>query len=503
MFSFYLLDDPSFYHMMIALSDTINNSPPLYFVLGWVWAKIFSSSELSLRIFSCLGFGAGCVTLWITLRRTYDFWSATLSTAAVFGFSTYILYQVAEARFYGLMLFTCSLGLLHFDVLCKKDDTSKSVMLSTILVHAAMIQTHLFGFLYSGAILLALIIRDKYFSSLRPKIYMAVLIGWSTFLPWIGPFLNQYELARPRGWIPPPKLHYLIESVSLSQPFLNILLVLSGFLLLANLAKLVRYRSTLRFSTSESVKWTQTTRAELPLFVLALGFLAVPVFAWVYSHTIEPIYVGRYMIPAQLSLAILLAALFSRILFLLNQFLKTRLGSWKGFRTIHILQNLSLTTLFFYLLYGPITYAAQYPQEPLPGTGDGKFGYTDLPIAMEFSHPFIKRLHYSPERHRYYFILDWELAEKIDSGLFPPGEYKNMSALKRNYPEVFQNHVIQGQQFLEKFKRFLVVNVDRCTFENMICHRWFEVRIKKDPRYQWRQLGRLSFMSLILVERKE
>src|SRR6478672_13132882 len=55
--SFYLLNDRSLPHMLVAWSDKFNQAPPFYFIIGWLWDKVFGSTELSLRLFSSLSIG--------------------------------------------------------------------------------------------------------------------------------------------------------------------------------------------------------------------------------------------------------------------------------------------------------------------------------------------------------------------------------------------------------------------------------------------------------------
>ena len=162
LYSYYFLADQSFTHMMAAFHDKINNTPPLYFVLGWLWAKVFGSSELSLRLFSSLGTSFACLIVWITLRRTYNFWSASIGTLAVFCTSELILSQNAEARMYGLFVAFCALGLLLYDVINKNLKCSWSIIWGNFFTHAAIIHTHLFGPFYSGAVLVSFLLRDRY-----------------------------------------------------------------------------------------------------------------------------------------------------------------------------------------------------------------------------------------------------------------------------------------------------------------------------------------------------
>ena len=46
-FSWFFLADPSFSDMWSAFNDKINNTPALYFILGWVWEKAFGDAEVS------------------------------------------------------------------------------------------------------------------------------------------------------------------------------------------------------------------------------------------------------------------------------------------------------------------------------------------------------------------------------------------------------------------------------------------------------------------------
>lgn len=146
LYSYYLLADPSFTHMLGAFHDKINNTPPLYFLLGWLWARVFGSTELSLRLFSSLGMCLACGIVWITLRRTYNFWSASIGTLGVFCVSDIILSQNAEARMYGLFLALCSFALLQFEINNRISKDSWKIFISNACIHAAIVNTHPFWF---------------------------------------------------------------------------------------------------------------------------------------------------------------------------------------------------------------------------------------------------------------------------------------------------------------------------------------------------------------------
>ncbi|GET35664.1 glycosyltransferase family 39 protein [Microseira wollei] len=499
LFSYYLIADPSFAHMMSAFSDKINATPPLYFILGWFWAKLFGSTELSLRLFSSLGICIACATVWIMLRRTYNFWSASIGTLGVFCTSDMILYQNAETRMYGLLLAVCSLALLNFDILNKKSKCSWNLIISNIFIHAAIVQTHIFGILYSAAILFTFILRDKYFNVFRPKIYLSIGLSWLSLILYIPAFLNQADAGKPRTWYAIPELADLLINligVSSSSYLLFIffsLILISGCQFMFDPDPSARHE----FKTSrQNLQYSN----EFSLLIFAFVFLAVPVFVWIISLTIKPIYWYRYMIPSTLSWSILIAYLASCII---SPGVRVRLNifNWEIFRFLFTKKtSILLLTLATILLVNPILYGKNLSKEELPGSNDDKYGYKELPIVTQISHDFIKRIHYSPNRSRYFFILDWQSAVDNSSGRFTPGEYKNLDALKRNYPEVFQNNIILSQDFLKMYNRFLVLDYlnynQKCTLEDFFCPRWLEMRILNNSSYKVTSIGDIKVTTI-------
>ena len=232
--SFYLLSDSSFKHMMLAWGDTFNQAPPLYFMLGWLWSQIFGITELSLRIFSSFTICIAFTIVWITLRRTYSFWVASIGVLGIFCLSPLIFYHNAEVRMYGLFSAACALGLLQFDNSNRENGDTWQNLIRNTLVHAAIVLTHLYGLFYSGAILVALLLRDRYFSTWRLKLYASVALGWLALVPCIAPLLNQsdnsakwFSIVSASNLIeyfnPSPKFSFLIVYLVAISIFLNLL----------------------------------------------------------------------------------------------------------------------------------------------------------------------------------------------------------------------------------------------------------------------------------------
>jgi uncharacterized membrane protein len=115
LFPYYLIEAPTLGAMFKAYNDKINNTPVVYFFIGWLWAQMFGASELSLRILSSLTFCLALTVTYALLIKRYHYIASALGTASVFGLSIMVLDQNAEARMYGLYLAFVALALLLFD----------------------------------------------------------------------------------------------------------------------------------------------------------------------------------------------------------------------------------------------------------------------------------------------------------------------------------------------------------------------------------------------------
>jgi Dolichyl-phosphate-mannose-protein mannosyltransferase len=500
LYSYYLLADRSFTHMLGAFHDKINNTPPLYFILGWLWARAFGSTELSLRLFSSLGMCIACVTVWVTLRRTYNFWSASIGTLSVFCTSELILSQNAEARMYGLFMAVCSFALLLFDINNSSSKSSRWIICSNACIHAAMVHTHLFGLFYSGAILCSHIVIDRYLKIFRPKLYLSIVLSWISLILYIPSFLNQADAGNPRTWIPIPVLKDLIDLL-IFTPSSFLKLVILPLLILVSGLSIIFYKTEEPQTSEQERQNQQNLDAEKHILIFSYAFIVVPVLIWIISRTVKPIFIDRYMIPSTISWSILLSYLCSRIVYNI------------AINFLAIAQKvILLLALTAVLLVYPITYANSLPKAQLPGLNDNKYGHKDLPIVVQSSHDFLQRLQYSPYRNRYFFILDWQAAVDSSSGLFPTQEYKHLKALKRNYPELFQN-ITKSGNFINKYQRFLVLDdvnyTKKCKieprWENISCPRWLEMRILNNPTYKVKALGKIEFKKnqMLLIEKIE
>ena len=146
--------DTTLGEMFASVKDTIIAMPPAYFARLWPWSKAFGTSEIALRMFSCLCMCLAWFFCWRLLRTSCS--RATAATASLAGMfiTKEITSNNAEARGYAMYLAAYMAAGLFF-VLSWGQATSARVAIGAFLAHAALVTTHYVGCLYSGALILS------------------------------------------------------------------------------------------------------------------------------------------------------------------------------------------------------------------------------------------------------------------------------------------------------------------------------------------------------------
>ncbi len=103
-FSWTLVTDPSFRHMLHALHVAAESPPGLYHMLARGWLAVAGHSVLALRLFSTFAVVVALITIWTTLRRAFSLRATALGVLTVFCTSAMMLLHSAEARFYPLFV---------------------------------------------------------------------------------------------------------------------------------------------------------------------------------------------------------------------------------------------------------------------------------------------------------------------------------------------------------------------------------------------------------------
>jgi mannosyltransferase len=93
-------------HMLSALPNS-ERTPPVYYVLAWLWSRVFGTSEVGLRSLSALA-GSGVVLLAYLIAKRVAGERAGLIAAALTAVCPILVWYSQEARSYELLVFLCA-----------------------------------------------------------------------------------------------------------------------------------------------------------------------------------------------------------------------------------------------------------------------------------------------------------------------------------------------------------------------------------------------------------
>ena len=218
------------------------STPPLYYVLAWVWAKAFGTGEAGLRSLSAL---AGVGTIPVAYMSGCDLVSRAtgLLAAAFTALSPFLIWYSQEARAYMLLGLLCGLSFLFF-VKALREPTTRNVGWWAACSSLALL-THFFaGFVVAPeAVWLLAALRSR-----RVLIAVAVVaVVQAALIPLLVTYVGHPLL----GWIKQYPLSVRIEQVPvafglgtlyLDGTLSNQGLLIGGLIAVRGGARLVRRR---------------------------------------------------------------------------------------------------------------------------------------------------------------------------------------------------------------------------------------------------------------------
>ena len=201
-----MVHETSCKQMLAALRDTINAMPPTYFVCLWLWSKPFGTSELSLRMFSCLGICLAWPLCWLPAADILH---------AVHGVDRDLDHDAWQSgasllQHRGTLLRAVP-GRVHrrrplFRALCPKRH-SPWVGGGSFLAHATLVTTHYIGVLYSGALIMGAVVAWRITRYAGHEVLCAWSCGGASLCLLDMPFLlDQRALGTEGNWLKPPDL---------------------------------------------------------------------------------------------------------------------------------------------------------------------------------------------------------------------------------------------------------------------------------------------------------
>jgi len=503
-FSWTIVTDPSTVHMLRAIAGGAEAAPPLYHLGARLWLLLAGQSELALRLWSSLGFALSLVILWRVLRRGYAPATAVLAAVAAFCASPLLWYQNGEARFYGTFMLVTSLALAATDAAARPSAGTPAraqTLLALAASHSALVLSHPFGFLYSGALLGGMLGYDVARPlragplMLRWRSYAAIVAGWTVFALWLPAFLTQADLGRPHTWISVPTMDALRDSYGTRavRQLWTVVLAVAVVLWLARVVAAPRAANRAPAPTAAGEAGLRPG----PLPWLAATLLLVPVGAFVISHLMMSIFVDRYMLPTLLGVGIVIASAIRGMGWAWHVTGRRGGGTAaEGVRVAMLLGALALLVL-------PLRWAAAAPRFPVPGARLARMAHeagAGTPVITESPLEYLPAAHYSGAPARpFYFVLDWESALDSAAALHATVDYKIMSNWRRwGY---LAAGIVESEHVLCAMPRFIVVDEPG--------RLWFDRRISSNARYRTSLLatesdtaaGWLREKRIVLVER--
>jgi len=374
-----LAADPSLSHMIGALADQVDGAPPTLHLVMWSVARVFSPSELSLRMVSACAMAVALLLMWRVLARSLPLHAVAIGLLTPFCLSTLLLLQNAEARFYGVFMALTALGFWWYDRWGQDKAEGTRSLAGHALTHGALACLHVWGLFFSGAILAAHLTRDAVEGRFRPRAYLSLMAGWLAFAAWLPAFHWQMQLARPRSWMLPPTVADLLDAYAFKLPFPLLVLAL---LFVATLLRIDALRSGVALAPLPAGADQMASRADLSARIFAFALLAVPLAGWVLSRTFAPAFQDRYALPALLGWAILFSIAVARTMSYPQSEGESH-GTWWG----HAARG-AICVWVAGLVGSPVVYGWLVTPQTDLYLADEAWEHLDLPVATESAHSY-------------------------------------------------------------------------------------------------------------------
>src|ERR1043166_3922698 len=383
-----VVSNPHFSEMWNAIRHGGELNPPLFFVIEWVVAQTLGSSDLALRIIPVVSLALAGWVLFFTLRPLTGPRIAAVAVTLILGLSRELFHFLVFARYYGvlLMLVSCA-GFLALRVTDARPRRRDCFL--TFLVYLALAYLHLYGLLYGGAILAAMLGADCFCGATRWRLFARVMAAWLAFAPWVPSMRQQLKSISGGVYTPPGYLDlgFFFDDIALQTPLAVVILLIAALAVLSLLSPRPTRITEEAKACSDPLSW----RA---MGLIALALMAVPCATWTASHFLNPPpYMTRYNFPILAGwvyiFGLILAGL-HRLPRMEPETTEARVPAAeadrirKGARhsTVALLCILAwLGVLAFCMFFQPVR-ALKSPPRPATPFVDADFGYSNLPALF-------------------------------------------------------------------------------------------------------------------------
>lgn len=478
-----LIHDGSVRHMVGAIAQGAENNPPLYELLMRLWAGLFGSSEMSLRLATAMLMSVALAAVWVMLRSAYSTRATAAGIVVPFFGSQVIFDQIGQARFYGLFAASVATAMALAAVAHRRRVAGNGLIVANFVVHVLLVFSHVFGGFYSLAILGGSLVTDWNQKRARWRFYGSILAAWMVFATWIPATLAQAQMAEPRSWLVRPMrgdLFNLVGRQTLWLALAVVVIVVAGAL----------FNDAGGRSESETSGAEAALRArdhQLALIALGVAVLAVIPAVFMLSRLAVPVFLDRYLLPSAFGWSVIVAHLAD---------LATSGTQIQGAASGRNQRYRGVTFAAWFLLMSayPAVYGHAKWRAPDRPHVDVPAAFRGVPIVVESALEYWPLRHYfeAPNAAPYRFLLDWNLATDSANASIAVQEYKLMDLYRRE--GYLAQGVEQSSKFVCETPEFLVVDDS--------AHIWFERRIAADSLFSWSPLGPVGNARLLVVRRK-
>jgi mannosyltransferase len=221
---------------MLGLIPQTESTPPLYYCIAWIWARIFGFGETGLRSLSAL-VGVAVVPVCYLLASKLISRRAGVIAAALTACNPYLIWYSQEARSYELLVLLCGLSLLAFAYV-RESPTPRSIA-AWVIASVLALATHYYALLVIVPCAVALLAAHRRARAVGVGIVIAGICGLA-----LVPLAISQNHTGHASWISPiplgPRLGQIIPQflVGYGAPGLTALERISEVLALAALVLL-------------------------------------------------------------------------------------------------------------------------------------------------------------------------------------------------------------------------------------------------------------------------
>jgi mannosyltransferase len=134
------------------------STPPLYYVLAWIWSRVAGADEASMRSLSAL-FGTLTIPICYASTRTLVSHRAGVIVAALAAVNPLLVWYSQEARAYGLYILLGALSFLCFSLALRNPSPRRLTLWAG--TSSLLLLTHYFGVFLAGAEAALLLYRHR------------------------------------------------------------------------------------------------------------------------------------------------------------------------------------------------------------------------------------------------------------------------------------------------------------------------------------------------------